>query len=89
MIKHSFHHILIWVIIMDEKSERPVEVDFPDFPEAIGEMRLFADEYISDSASANECTGLIQVAPADEDVQDAYDSVYSYRAKTEKNDRTL
>lgn len=74
---------------MDKKSERPVEVEFPDFLEGIGEMRLFADEYVSGSASANECTGLIQVAPADEDVQDAYDSVYSYRAKTEKNDKNL
>ncbi len=70
---------------MDKKLKKPVEVDFPASPEFVGEMRLFPDEYISDSASATECTGLIQVAPADEDVQDVYDSVYSFRAKPEKN----
>jgi len=55
------------------------EIISPD--DGLGEMRLFPDDLLSGTASATECTGLIQVAPVTKDVQDVYDSVYSYRAK--------
>jgi len=42
-------------------------------------MRLFPDDGFSGSASATECTGLVQTAPADEDIMEAYGQVYSYR----------
>ena len=52
-----------------------------------GEIRLCPDDYVSNSASATECTGLMQVTTDDEDVQEAYDAVYSFRAKPEKDDK--
>ena len=45
----------------------------------LGEMRLFPDFLPGSTASATECTGLIQIAPDTEDIQEVYDSVYSYR----------
>ncbi len=47
----------------------------------LGEMRLFPDFLAGSTASATECTGLIQVTPDTDDLQDVYDSVYSYRQK--------
>ena len=45
----------------------------------LGEMRLFPDFLPGSTASATGCTGLIQIAPDTEDMQEVYDSVYSYR----------
>ena len=70
---------------MKERVNKPGNVHFPKYPEAEGDTRLFPDEYTTDAASATECTGLIQVAPAEESVQEAYDDVYSFRTKPESS----
>lgn len=44
-------------------------------------MRLFPDFLPGSTASATECTGLIQAVPATDEVQKIYDNVYSYRQK--------
>lgn len=49
-----------------------------------GEFRLFPDEFSGSTASVTECTGLIQVAPVTDEVQEVYDSVYNYRQKKPK-----
>lgn len=45
----------------------------------LGDMRLFPDELSGSTASATECTGLIQATPVTDDVQSVYESVYNYR----------
>ena len=62
---------------MEEKNKK----DNLIFDEGMMETRLFPDEFSGSTASATECTGLIQVAPVTNDVQKAYDSVYNYRQK--------
>lgn len=57
--------------------DRENEVNSPN--DDLGEMRLFPDFLPGSTASATECTGLIQVAPDTDDIQEVYDSVYSYR----------
>ena len=47
----------------------------------LGDMRLFPDDLLGSTASATECTGLIQATPETDDVQAVYESVYSYRQK--------
>ncbi len=65
---------------MKKKNEVGYDrVDFPVMPMEAGDMRLFPDEYMANAASASECTGLVQVSPADEDVMDAYEDIYSFR----------
>ncbi|MBE7012613.1 MAG: hypothetical protein E7416_00840 [Ruminococcaceae bacterium] len=56
-------------------------VNSPD--DELGEMRLFPDDLVGSTASATECTGLIQVAPDTKDLHEVYDGLYSYR-KVEK-----
>ena len=68
----------------NEKINEHKEVNLPLYPDFSGEIRLCPDDYVSNSASATECTGLMQVTTDDEDVQEAYDAVYSFRAKTDK-----
>ncbi len=65
---------------MKEKKEVGYDrVDFPVMPMEPGDMRLFPDEYMANAASATECTGLVQVSPADDEVMEAYADIYSYR----------
>lgn len=61
-----------------EKKETE-RVSFPITPMEPSGMRLFADDYSSGAASATECTGLVQIAPADDDIMEAYEQIYSYR----------
>ena len=70
-----------------EKINNDNEAKLPLYPDFSGEIRLCPDDYVSNSASATECTGLMQVTTDDEDVQEAYDAVYSFRAKPEKDDK--
>ena len=70
-----------------EKINNDNEAKLPLYPDFSGEIRLCPDDYVSNSASATECTGLMQVTTDDEDVQKAYDDVYSFRVRTEKNDK--
>ena len=58
------------------KKERPI--DFPVSPPEASE-RLFEDDYISDAASATECTGLVQVPLEYDEDMTAYEDIYSYR----------
>ncbi len=68
---------------MEEKNKKDKLI----FDEKFGETRLFPDEFSGSTASATECTGLIQVSPVTDEVQDVYDSVYSYRQKKPQNDK--
>ena len=70
-----------------EKINDDKDAKLPLYPDFSGEIRLCPDDYVSNSASATECTGLMQVTTDDEDVQKAYDDVYSFRVRTEKNDK--
>lgn len=54
----------------------------------LGEMRLFPDFLSGSTASANECTGLIQVTPVTKDIHEIYDSVYSYRQNQPLKEKT-
>ncbi len=54
-------------------------VSFPINPMEPSETRLFPDDYSSGAASATECTGLVQIAPAEDDIMEAYEQIYSYR----------
>lgn len=38
-------------------------------------------DYLSDSASMQECTGLIPSAPLNEDELEAYNEIYKYQVK--------
>lgn len=51
------------------------------YDEELGDGRLFPDFLPGSTASATECTGLIQTAPVTKNIQEVYDSVYSYRRK--------
>ncbi len=63
----------------NKKEDSYDRVDFPVMPMEAGDMRLFPDEYMANAASGTECTGLVQVMPADDDVMDAYEDIYSFR----------
>ncbi len=67
-----------------EKANNIWEFDEDEF----AEMRLFPDEFAGSTASATECTGLIQVAPVTPELQETYDSVYSYRKKQPSKEET-
>ncbi|MBO5007647.1 MAG: hypothetical protein J6D26_02325 [Clostridia bacterium] len=54
-------------------------VKFPVPTMETGDMRLFPDDLFANAASANECTGLVQTAPAEDDVMEAYENIYSYK----------
>lgn len=62
---------------MDKKTKK---VNFPVSPPE-GDGRLFPDEYVTNAASATECTGLVQVPPEFEDELTSYEDIYSYRQK--------
>ena len=66
-------------MIKNNNADSYPKTSFPKMPPEPSETRLFPDEYMSGAASATECTGLIQVAPAEEDIQDAYGDIYSFR----------
>ena len=74
-------HTIIRVMKMKEKPVKSGfgEVNFPVMPMEPDDMRLFTDDYCSGAASAMECTGLIQVSPVDDDIESAYNSIYSFR----------
>ncbi|MBO4941018.1 MAG: hypothetical protein J6D15_02295 [Clostridia bacterium] len=57
------------------------ECAYDIYEDEFAEIRLFPDEFAGSTASATECTGLIQVAPVTPELQETYDSVYSYRQK--------
>ncbi|MBQ9757546.1 MAG: hypothetical protein IJW15_03920 [Clostridia bacterium] len=69
---------------IDEKANNAWEFD----EDEMSEMRLFPDEFAGSTASATECTGLIQVAPVTPELQETYDSVYSYRKKQPVKEET-
>ncbi len=65
---------------MKKKSnQKNHAVKFPSAPMEAGDMRLFPDDLFANAASATECTGLVQTAPADDDVMEAYEDIYSYK----------
>lgn len=61
-------------------------INSPD--DDLGEMRLFPEFLSGSTASATECTGLIQVAPVTKDIHEIYDSVYSYRQNEPQNEKS-
>ena len=48
--------------------------DFPAFREATG----YDYDYLGNSASATDCTGLIPFAPVDQEQLDSYQDVYHF-----------
>jgi len=62
-----------------KREENKNTVHFPVVPDVSGNTRLFPDEYGANAASATECTGLVMVAPTDDDDMDAYSDIYSFR----------
>jgi len=60
---------------MKEKKNRS---SVPVYSDEAPDMFLFPWEFMRGSASATECTGLMQTIPTEPEELAAYESVYSY-----------
>ena len=82
MIFFDFRSIINTVMKMNKNTNNDgySNSDLPKIPETPEETRLFPDDFMANAASATECTGLIQVSPA-EDFEMTYDDIYSYRQR--------
>ena len=59
-----------------EKINNDNEAKLPLYPDFSGEIRLCPDDYVSNSASATECTGMIQIPPENYDEAESYSEIY-------------
>ena len=60
----------------NEKINEHKEVNLPLYPDFSGEIRLCPDDYVSNSASATECTGLMPTPPENEEEAESYNEIY-------------
>ncbi len=62
----------------EKKNHREKTPSVLIYEDEAPDMFLFPWEFMRGSASANECTGLMQTIPTDPEELAAYESIYSY-----------